>query len=360
MAKGKKTEEPQNEDVMFETMPGADKLSEDSEQSLDMNFGLGEEEKEEETEVEETTAEKAEEETTEEPEVEETVEEPEEEVAEETQEETVAETEETPAEEEEAKAEEPEPEPEPEPQAKKPMVPKSRLDEVLAKQKALQKQLDEAKAAQTPAENAPEEYNFDEKEVEYQNLVLDGEASKAAALRQEIRQAERTRLEYELTQKVTQTVHQSQQATALQTAANELAEKFSVFDENSADYNAEYTQEVIDLRDAFVVQGYDVVDALSKASNFVVKSYDLVAPVEETGSTLTKTTAPKAKPVDEVAKKRAEVNKKLKAAESQPPELPGESSAARGEKVIDVTNMTEEEFDALPAATLARLRGDII
>ena len=61
MAKGKKTEEAQNEDVVFETMPGADKLSEDSEQSLDMNFGLGEEEKEEETEVEETTAEKSEE-----------------------------------------------------------------------------------------------------------------------------------------------------------------------------------------------------------------------------------------------------------------------------------------------------------
>ena len=76
MAKGKKTEEAQNEDVVFETMPGADKLSEDSEQSLDMNFGLGEEEKEEETEVEETTAEKSEEETTQEPDVEETVEPP--------------------------------------------------------------------------------------------------------------------------------------------------------------------------------------------------------------------------------------------------------------------------------------------
>ncbi|HAW76457.1 MAG TPA: hypothetical protein DCW74_12075, partial [Alteromonas australica] len=41
---------------------------------------------------------------------------------------------------------------------KKPMVPKSRLDEVLAKQKALQKQLDDMKAAQEVVENAPEEY----------------------------------------------------------------------------------------------------------------------------------------------------------------------------------------------------------
>jgi len=351
MAKSSKTDAVEDEGPVFETMPGADKLDDDSENALDMNFGLGEEDEVEE-ETEEAVAEKVEEETVEDPEGETTEEEEVlEEAAEETQEETVAETEEAPV--EEAVEEEPEV------KSKKPMVPKSRLDEVLAKQKALQKQLDEAKAAQAPAEDAPEDYGFEEKEVEYQNLVLDGKTQEAAALRSEIRLAERQRLEYELTQKVTKTVHQNQQATALQAAATELSNTFPVFDENSANYNKEYTQEVIDLRDAFIVQGYDAVDALSKASNFVVKSYDLDATQEEAGSTLSKTAAPKAKSVDEVAKKRSEVAKKLKAAESQPPELPGESSASRGEKAIDVTTMTEEEFDALPAGTLARLRGDV-
>ena len=105
------------------------------------------------------------------------------------------------------------------------------------------------------------------------------------------------------TQKVTKTVHQNQQATALQSAASELEASFPVFDQNSADYNETYTQEVIDLRDAFIVQGYDAVDALSKASNFVVKSYDLDTSSDPTGTALTKSVAPKAKPVDEVAKK---------------------------------------------------------
>ena len=58
------------------------------------------------------------------------------------------------------------------------MVPKSRLDEVLAKQKALQKQVDDMKAAAEKPEEAPEEYDFDAKEIEYQQLVLDGEAEK--------------------------------------------------------------------------------------------------------------------------------------------------------------------------------------
>ena len=119
---------------------------------------------------------------------EEVSEEPVEEVAEDTSQEEEAESSEKPSlsEEPEQKTVSEEP--------KKPMVPKSRLDEVLQKQKALQKQLDDLKATQKPAEEAPEEYDFGAKEVEYQNLLLDGEAEKAAALRAEKRKSERTQI----------------------------------------------------------------------------------------------------------------------------------------------------------------------
>jgi hypothetical protein len=50
----------------------------------------------------------------------------------------------------------------------------------------------------------------------------------------------------------------------------------------------------------------------------------------------------------------------MKAAEAQPPDMPGESSAARGEKAFDVMALSEDEFNALPAATLKRLRGDVV
>ena len=238
---------------------------------------------------------------------------------------------------------------------KKTMVPKARLDEVLAKQKALQKQLDDLNAANVKPENAPEEYDFDAKEVEYQNMVLDGETDKAVGLRREIRKAERATLEYEMRQEMTQTVTQDRQMNALQQAANAMEESYPIFDRNSDDFNEDYTNEVVELRDAFMVQGYEAVDALSKAVNFVVKDHDLNEDVSEAPSL-----AGKAKSVDEVAKKRAQVNKKLKAAEAQPPELPGESSSTHGEKGVDLSTMTEEEFAALPEATLKRLRGDIL
>lgn len=333
----KKDEATEDKALEFDVMPGADKDDEEYEQ-LDLSFEEKEEEKEEETE--EVVAEETETEVEEEPE--ETV----------AEEETSEEVEEEP----ETVAEEPEPEPEvAAEEPKKPMVPKSRLDEVLQKQKALQKQLDDLKANQQPADDAPDEYNFAEKEVEYQNLLLDGEADKAAALRAEIRKAERTQIEYEMSQKMTETVSQNQIASSLQQAATALEAEFPVFDQKSDQYDEALTQEVIELRDAFIIKGENAVAALSKAAKFVISENGLV----DTAPSLAAESAPKPN-VDEVAKKRAQVSKKLKAADSQPPELQGEGTATRGEKALDLSNMTEEEFDALPEATLKRLRGDIL
>mgnify|MGYP003139280812 CR=1 FL=1 len=107
-------------------------------------------------------------------------------------EEVAEETEETEPELEEVAELEEETEPEP----KKPMVPKSRLDEVLAKQRKLQEQLDALSAEKEVSSNepVPEAYDFDIKELEYQEHVLNGETDKAVALRKEIRAAEKTQL----------------------------------------------------------------------------------------------------------------------------------------------------------------------
>jgi len=333
-------------DVTFDVMPGADPVEAAPEQKFDFNFGLGEE-------IKAAVAEPA---------TEPAIEEAEAPVVSEAKAEVEPVIEPTPLETPEVAPVVPEAEAKkaPEPEPKQKMVPKSRLDEVLAKQKALQKQLDDLMAAKTAAETAPESYDFAVKEVEYQNMVLDGQHEKAAALRAEIRKAERAQLEFELTQKVEQKVTQSQQISALQQAAADLEANFPVFDRASPDYNEKYTQEVIDLRDAFIVKGENPVAALSKAAKFVLREYDLIDMSGDTTPSLAVAPTPKAPSVDEVAKKRAEVARKLKVAESQPPEMPGESSAARGEKAIDLSTLTEDEFNALPAATLKRLRGDIL
>ena len=328
--------------LQFERMPGADAL-EEREEGFSLSFGLddadeepvAEAPEEAEEEVEETTAEVegAEEETEEVPE------QPEEEVAELDE----------------------EPEPEPKPKAKGQTVPKSRMDEVIAERNELRREMEALRAAQKPAAPAAPAYDFEGKEKQYQELILDGEAEKATALRTEINQKTRETLSAELAQEVETTITRKNEETALQLAADKLQADFPQFNEDSSDYNETLTQEVIDLRDAFIIKGERPVDALAKASDFVIRKHDLSAPApeEETSTGLAGKAAPAKKSVDEVSKKRAEIAKKLDAASKQPPELPGESSSSHGEKAVDISTLSEEEFNALPEATLKRLRGDI-
>ena len=335
----KQEDKTEDKPLEFDVMPGADKPEDEDSMQLDLSFPDLEEKAEEETVAEEEIETVAEEET-------ETVAEEVEEVEESVSEDEQSTEEETETEEEPVIAEKP---------AKKTMVPKARLDEVLAKQKALQKQLDEINAANEKAAEAPDAYDFDAKEVEYQNMVLDGETDKAVALRREIRKAEREQLEFEMRQEMNQTVTQDRQMTALQQAANAMEDAYPIFDRNSEVYNEDVTNEVVELRDAFMMKGYEAVDALSKAVKYVVKDHDLDQTQESAPSL-----AGQAQKTDEVARKRAQVTRKLRVADSQPPELPGESSSNHGEKGVDLSTLTEDEFAALPEATLKRLRGDIL
>ena len=70
------------------------------------------------------------------------------------------------------------------------MVPKSRLDEVLAKNKKMQKRIDDIEKQEAEVKAEAPKYDFDVKEQEYQQLILDGESAKAVGLRNEIRKAE--------------------------------------------------------------------------------------------------------------------------------------------------------------------------
>lgn len=351
MAK-KETQDTEDAPIEFSTMPGSEKLEQP--EGIDLNFGLGEEEEQqtqevnedavatEEEEVIEETAQETEEVSAESEEPVETEEKEEEPVAEQSQEaEPVEQAEET---------KEPEP-------SKKPMVPKSRLDEVLQTKKALQKELEELKAKEEAPKEAPK-YDFDSEEVKLQNLILDGQSEAAAKKRAEIRQAERDQITYEVEQKMRQELQVSQQQNAIMSASKQIEAEYPVFDENSAHFNADLTNEVVELAEAFGLKGYDGADAMHRAVKYVVSANNLAQTAAETPAQPEPTATKTQSQVDEVAKKRSEVAKKLKTAEQQPPNLPGESSSAHGEQPLDISSMSEEEFDALPAATIARLRGD--
>ncbi len=345
MADENKTEN--TDDITMDVMPGADPVPEDEagkDFKVDLNFEDTEEEvefpKEEEVEeVEELKAEEEPQEGTEEAEEEEEAEAVAEEAESGEQESVLAENDG-----DTQQPDQPVQEGIEEEVPKEPMIPKSRFDEVLQKQKALQKQLQEATKPTEVAQKV--EYDFAAKEAEYQEHILNGEVTKATALRAEIRDVERQNMLYEMQERMGQTVQQSTEAVALQNKAIELQKAHPELDETSATYNESLTQEIMDLRDAFIVQGFSGADALDKAAKYILPS-----------NTVTEA-AVKEDPVQKQVtqkKKVANTKKKIEAAEKQPPAMKGKNKV---EQKVDVSTMSVEEFDALPAETLRRMRGD--
>jgi len=340
MAKNKKEAKP-TDDIVMDSMPGGDvKTKEEIEPfQVDLNFEDAPAKEPAEEPAEEVVAEtEVEEEVVAETEAEEVVEEP--------AAEFIEDTVEFPAEEvveEEVVAEE---------KPKAPMVPKSRLDEVLAKNKKMQKRIEEIEQKEAEAKEAAPTYDFDVKEQQYQQLILDGESAKAVELRKEIRQAEKDAMMFDIQKQMGQTVQQNQSQQELQAKAAEIASTFSILDENSADFNEDLTREVMDLRDAFIVQGYEPADSLARATEYTlaVKQPELLKPSEAKEATQTKKIVEK--------KQKANVKNKIAAAKAQPPALKGESASARGDKVTNINTLSDDEFGALPDETVRRLRGD--
>ena len=345
MAEDKNTEE-----LVFDGMPGADAKTEEDVKpfEVDMNFE-DTEEKVEEVEEEETTEEEpATQEATEEV-AEEQVEEP---VAQETESQSEeAEQESVPTDDGqpvETVAEEPEVE-----EPKAPMVPKSRLDEVLAKNKEMQKRL-QTLESETKEEDTTPKYDFVAREKEYQELVLDGETDRAAQLREEIRSAEREQMMSEMQSKMGQTVQQDREAHELNKKANEIMEVFPVFDQKSKQFDERLANEVMELRDAFIFQGYGAADSLAKATEItLIRSKPELLEVETAGTT---DAAPTLNKVVQEKKKQANVSKKVAASQSQPPQMKGEST--QNKKIVDINVLSDDEFGALPEETLRRMRGD--
>ena len=238
---------------------------------------------------------------------------------------------------------------------KAPMVPKSRLDEVLVKNKQMRKQLDDIQQKEAEVQAEAPKYDFDMKEQEYQQFILDGATESATKLRSEMRKAEKDQLMFEVQQQMGQTVQQDRAEQELQEKAVEIASTFAIFNEESPEFNEELTKEVTGLRDAFIIQGYTPADSLARAAE-----YTLAAKHPELLQGAPEEAAVKVQQNKIAAEKRQKttVKKKLVASKSQPPTMKGESTAARGEAAVNVNVLSDDEFNALPDETLRRLRGD--
>lgn len=237
---------------------------------------------------------------------------------------------------------------------KEPMLPKSRYDSVAAKNRELEARIAEMEAAgqKKEAAAAREEQASDlestiaELDKQYAEAVKDGDDEAMTRIRQEQRNAERELFRAEMQQTGEQSAEQAREQVRLDLTIDAIEENYEALNPDSDSFDQDLVDEITDLRVGFENTGkYSPTQALIKAVKTLVPE------------------VPKAteKAVEKAADTK-NLKKKVDAAKRQPPDLDnvGEQGNATGKSdhMPDPTQMSEEDWDALPESTLKQMRGD--
>ena len=260
---------------------------------------------------------------------------------------------------EETQEEDGEPEPEEQPQNLTPQtIPKARLDKALRDKRQLEARIQQLEAAQqTPTEpqtqpqQEPKSDQPDNAEAEQKAFLaalnkafVDGDMNTLGKLMTEREEATKQQVRQEVLasvqKEVPQRVEQNQKEQAFNAVRVDLETKFEFLDPNSDTYDEGVVDTISTFIQSYVNQGYEPADALSEATDRVLrveKPELFVEPKAEKTTTAEKAEA--------VRKQRLNIDQKLKAAQQQPPAV--ESSDVDAIPIPDFEEMSEAEFDKL-------------
>jgi hypothetical protein len=263
----------------------------------------------------------------------------------------------------------PEPEPVAEPDAEKPeaahkrdtpeelarkKVPYTRFKEALDKEKEKRRALEERLQAAEARMQQSDTVDIDDTQLtRLGDLLIEGKTVEyAAGLKQILQSAVQTGVKIATEKAVAQqTVQQVAMTAEMERAqaAEQWAMKYDVFDPRSENFDEGLTSEAIALRDAYESRGFTPSEAIGRAVQTLARAYELDLPGEEAPPAAVP--APDRKPITQ---------KKLAAASLQPPVAQGVGELDTAPSLLKrVSEMTQDEFDALPEAELEKLRNGI-
>lgn len=245
-------------------------------------------------------------------------------------------------------------------------IPRHRFNEVNTRMKNAEAEIRRRDAETTATKDAKEDkFDFDSAEDEYMALLLDGKTREAGDKRREIRLAEKEDFKADTKAETTAEINHTATQRAVDSLTKEAELMFPVFNEKSDDFNPAAVSKTLTIMRGYQTDGMVADDAFVAALADVIEIFGLAeSQSDEESSDEDKG--------DEVVKKKGKVvtkkgskkdtKKAIKAAKQQGKSVVGEGerSADRGAVVPDIADLTDDELDALPPETLARLRGDYI
>lgn len=251
-------------------------------------------------------------------------------------------------------------------------IPKSRFDEAVGKEREareaaerraaeLEKKLAESESVKEQnAAVAEIEASIEALEKKHAELLLDGDVENASKVMKDIRMAERQIARAETEATATKRTAQALESERVTTVVARLQADHPLLNEKSEEYNPKAVRYVLSEQQRLMAEeGLAPSVALEQAGK---DAMELFAPKEVIKSEKDETLEAAAKKAED--RKAAQVKKNLDTDKKQPASLKDSGidsdKAGQNGKLPDVSKMTEEEFNALPKSTLARLRGDLV
>jgi hypothetical protein len=233
------------------------------------------------------------------------------------------------------------------------MIPKRRLDDVVAKQRKaeqeladIRKELAEAKATAS-AKPAVDIHALSKQHGE---ALLDGDLDKAADINDEIIAAISQNPVAPPPMDIDSIYAEVEAKLEFKAAIATVFGAHPELDHDSDQFDEDLNAEAMVFQQAYLNQGHSPAEAVHRASKAAITMLrpELLATKE----------AP-AKPA--AVPRATNVKGNVAASNAQPPKMDqGESGGTTSSQMVDITKLTDEEFDALPEATRARMRGDLV
>lgn len=266
------------------------------------------------------------------------------------------------------------------------MVPKSRLDEVLAQVRELKEQVAKGQPAQPAQPATPPQPQADPVaelnaqlntlQGQYESALLDGDTKLAGELRAQMATVDQHRMAALTNNAATIATTRMQAQAAYEGVVNAAVTDYPMLFPTSGEgvYQPELEREALELRDAYLQMGHPAHVALAKAvdvtmrANGVEKVGTVKAPPAEPAKTPEQLAAEKVAAAEAKAaeRKTAAVERNVAAIKATPPDLSGvgvnsDAHGANSKGIPDVSQMSEAEFEALrkDPAKMALARGDL-
>lgn len=190
-------------------------------------------------------------------------------------------------------------------------------------------------------------------ETAHAKALIDGDAEKAAATMGQIRLKERQIAIAESSTMTARAKDEAREEIRVDLAIEQLETTYPVLNKDAEEFDQDVVDEVLGWQQVYIAKGMNAAQALLKAAQKVVVKAEVAAPAAEK----------KGLAAGATERAKAQIDKNLETARKQPPSLKDagiDSDKAGIQGDVDVSKLTYEEFSALPAATKARLRGDLV